>query len=145
MDFFKITAEHCAAAAKTEAACLGTAWSESQISEAAENEAYLYLAAVENGFICGVASAVFSIDSAFIVNVAVLPELRRRGIALKLLRLLEEEALKRGCIKIVLEAASRNAAAIALYERRGFKRTGMRKGLFPKSGDDGVVMVKELV
>ena len=140
MRYSKLTAEHCAAAAETEAACLDTAWSEGQIREALNNEAYLYMIALEMDRLCGIVSVLLSSENAFLVNIAVGEAYRRRGVARELLRRAEEEAVKRGCGSVTLEVASKNANAIALYESAGYFKIGTRRGLY--TDDDGVVMEK---
>lgn len=52
------------------------------------------------------------------------PGLRGQGVASALLRRLETEALARGCRHFVLETGYLQAAAIALYERFGYRRRG---------------------
>jgi putative acetyltransferase len=52
------------------------------------------------------------------------PAFRGQGIAGRLLSFLESEARSRGCQQFVLETGFRQVAAIALYERFGYKRCG---------------------
>jgi putative acetyltransferase len=52
------------------------------------------------------------------------PGFRGRGIAGRLLTFLESEARSRGCRQFMLETGFRQAEAIALYERLGYKRCG---------------------
>lgn len=52
------------------------------------------------------------------------PGQRGQGIASALLQRLEAEALARGCRQFVLETGYLQAAAIALYERFGYRRCG---------------------
>lgn len=145
MKFFEITSDYIAAAALTEAACLDTAWSEKQIAEAMSDSNTLYLAAVKDGVLCGIASCVFSKYEAMIENLAVLKEYRRLGVATQLLQIIEKEARNRNLEQLSLEVASRNLAAVALYERTGYKKVGVRKGFYSKQKDDALVMIKEIL
>jgi len=145
MIFFEITDDYIAAAALTEAAYLDTAWSEKQIKEAMLNGDTMYLVAVKDNILCGVASCVFSMYEAMIENLAVSEEYRRFGIATELLRLIETEAKHRELEQLSLEVASKNTAAIALYESRGYKKAGIRKGFYSKQKDDALVMIKEIL
>lgn len=144
MEFGRIKDIHITAAAELEAACLDTAWSAAQIKDAANREDTLYLTATEGEELCAVASCVFSAFEGMIENVATAPTHRRKSAAEGLLQLIEAEAKARGLEQLSLEVASRNAAAIALYTKAGFKTAGIRKGFYRRQNDDALVMIKEL-
>jgi ribosomal-protein-alanine N-acetyltransferase len=74
-----------------------------------------------------------------IMNVAVDPDVRRRGLGTALLtRLLErvddEDA------RYTLEVRRSNGGAIALYERFGFLVAGLRRRYYQDNGEDALVM-----
>ena len=144
MKFEKISEKYIAAAALTEAAYLDTAWSEKQIREASERNDTLYLIATEDKELCAIISCVFSLFEGMIENLAVKETHRRRGVAVGLISMVEKEAKKRGLEQLSLEVASRNSAAIALYENAGFVIAGRRKGFYRKQNDDALVMIKEI-
>ncbi|MBQ3081627.1 MAG: ribosomal protein S18-alanine N-acetyltransferase [Clostridia bacterium] len=144
MEFSRISEKYIAAAALTEAAYLDTAWSENQIREALERDDTLYLIATENGELCAVLSCVFSLYEGMIENLAVDENHRRKGAALGLISLAEAEAICRNAEQLSLEVASRNAAAVSLYEKAGFVKAGIRKGFYRKQNDDAIVMIKEI-
>jgi [ribosomal protein S18]-alanine N-acetyltransferase len=85
------------------------------------------------------------VDAWHVMNVAVAPGLRRRGIATRLLeelfRLTEGDS-RRG---YTLEVRVSNLHAIALYERLGFHRTGIRRGYYTDNREDAVIMWKDPV
>jgi ribosomal-protein-alanine N-acetyltransferase len=74
-----------------------------------------------------------------LMNVAVEPDRRREGTARALLERLFEDADKPG-EQYTLEVRPSNAAAIALYERFGFKRAGLRKGYYHDNKEDALIM-----
>jgi len=74
-----------------------------------------------------------------LMNIAVEPERRREGIAGALLRRLFDEADKPG-EQYTLEVRPSNEGAIALYERFGFKRAGLRKGYYHDNKEDALIM-----
>ena len=74
-----------------------------------------------------------------VMNVAVEPSRRREGIARALLNHLFDEADKPG-EQYTLEVRPSNAGAIALYERFGFKRAGLRKGYYHDNKEDALIM-----
>jgi [ribosomal protein S18]-alanine N-acetyltransferase len=73
-----------------------------------------------------------------LMNIAVDPPLRRRGIASALLA---ELVGRIGAAEpITLEVRPSNAGAIALYERFGFRAAGLRPGYYRDTGEDAVIM-----
>jgi ribosomal-protein-alanine N-acetyltransferase len=73
-----------------------------------------------------------------LMNVAVDPDARRRGIGR---RLLEEMIARAGSEQpFTLEVRTSNAAAIALYERFGFRSAGTRARYYRDTGEDAVIM-----
>jgi ribosomal protein S18 acetylase RimI-like enzyme len=64
-------------------------------------------------------------DTVTLFGMYVAPRGRGRGVGEALVRAVLEEARRRERPEVILEVASNNAPAIALYERCGFVRTGM--------------------
>ena len=73
-----------------------------------------------------------------VMNVAVDPQRRRRGIATALIsRVLERVG---GDAQLTLEVRRSNAGAITLYERFGFRSAGVRRRYYQDNGEDAIVM-----
>jgi len=81
----------------------------------------------------GFALALALGEEAEIVSLGVLPEHRRRGIGSALLDAICGEARSRGAARVVLEMASDNEAASALYARRGFRVVGLRRNYYRRT------------
>jgi ribosomal protein S18 acetylase RimI-like enzyme len=77
-------------------------------------------------------------DEAELLNLAVDPASRRRGVASALLAALEREATG----QLFLEVAEPNVPAIALYEHHGWVRNGVRKGYYRHGLINAIVMQK---
>ena len=77
-------------------------------------------------------------DEAEILNIAVDPAFRRRGVASALLTRVCEHA--RGTI--FLEVAEPNSPAIALYRKHGWEDAGLRAGYYDHGIVNAVVMKK---
>jgi ribosomal protein S18 acetylase RimI-like enzyme len=77
-------------------------------------------------------------DEAEILNIAVDPAFRRRGVASALLTTLSEQAHG----TIFLEVAEPNLPAIALYRKHGWEQAGMRPGYYDHGIVNAVVMKK---
>src|ERR1700733_11477371 len=73
-----------------------------------------------------------------LMNLAVDPPVRRRGLA----GLLLEELIARvsPAEPITLEVRPSNGAAIALYKRFGFHAAGLRPGYYRDTGEDALIM-----
>lgn len=71
-----------------------------------------------------------------ILNLAVAPEYRRRGIGRQLLRTL----LASHPGSVFLEVRASNAAACAFYQSAGFEPVGRRPGYYDSPLEDAVVM-----
>ncbi|HTX49784.1 MAG TPA: N-acetyltransferase, partial [Caulobacteraceae bacterium] len=80
--------------------------------------------------------------SAYLCNIAVDPDFRRRGIARAATLFLLEEA--KGCARIDLVTHPENAAAIALYHSLGFAIQSHEEDYFG-DGEPRVVMLRPLV
>ena len=68
-----------------------------------------------------------------LLNIAVAPEFRRRGVARELLA-----ALPGG--RIFIEVRASNMAARGLYESAGFRQVGVRRRYYHSPVEDGIVM-----
>jgi ribosomal protein S18 acetylase RimI-like enzyme len=83
---------------------------------------FLRMVAINSGQSVG--GVWFWIDSenkqAFLYNITILPQYRRRGFASDALMLIEEIAREAGCATLGLNVFSSNSEAIALYSRVGF-------------------------
>ncbi|MBC7950681.1 MAG: GNAT family N-acetyltransferase [Rhodospirillaceae bacterium] len=77
-----------------------------------------------------------------ILTIAVLPPWRRAGLGGRLLDAALDASRAAGAEFMFLEAAVDNIAALALYEKREFRRVGLRKGYY--AGKDAVVMRRDL-
>lgn len=84
------------------------------------------------------------IDEIHVLNVAVDPVARRRGIARLLLAELLERGRARGLSMATLEVRRSNEPALALYEGLGFRNVGVRKGYYVEEREDAIVMTMDL-
>lgn len=101
------------------------------------NPGALVLAAVDRTGLLGKAVALFRAGSgvARLYSIAVDDAARGRGIAKALLRAVERGARARGCMRLRLEVAQKNAGAIALYEKLGYRRFGAYPGFYEDGAD----------
>ena len=85
------------------------------------------------------------VDAWHVMNVAVAPTHRRRGIATSLLEKLFDVTAGRGRRGYTLEVRVSNTHAIQLYERLGFQGRGIRRGYYTDNREDALIMWKDPV
>jgi ribosomal-protein-alanine acetyltransferase len=81
------------------------------------------LLAETGGNVAGFILAELAPDEGHIITLDVLEEYRRQGIGSILLEAAEKEAASRGVKRMVLETATTNKAAIALWKKHGYRET----------------------
>jgi [ribosomal protein S18]-alanine N-acetyltransferase len=83
-------------------------------------------------------------DEVHILNVAVEPEHRRKGIARMLMAEAEKRAGQANAALMTLEVRRSNQAALDLYREFDYRAVGVRPNYYVDEGEDAIVMVKEL-
>lgn len=78
----------------------------------------------------GFAVVQVAADQADLLTFGVIPGLRRRGLAHRLLHGTLAHAAAKGARTMFLEVAENNLAALALYRRHGFETVGRREGYY---------------
>jgi [ribosomal protein S18]-alanine N-acetyltransferase len=96
------------------------------------------LAAVENGAVVGYLVCSKYDRVWHLMNIAVDPAVRNRGLGRRLLEALFERAGQDE--SYTLEVRTSNAPAIALYEHYGFRSAGMRPRYYQDTGEDAMIM-----
>lgn len=140
MKIIKMTEAHAQSLAELDKICFSVPWSENSFREEAENALAKYFVAEDNGKIIGYSGVWCVQDEGQITNIAVLPEYRRQGVASKLLEHLVNEC--RELSQLVLEVRESNSGALALYEKYGFKKVGMRKNFYHSPTENAIIMIR---
>ena len=135
--------EHIPQIARLEQVCFSAPWSETMLEEALfDPQASFLVAEDEEGGVVGYAGLHVVLDEGYIDNVAVEPDARKHGVASALL----DVYCRFGGANLAfltLEVRSSNAPAIALYEKHGFQRAGLRPGYYQHPREDAVIMTRE--
>ena len=79
-------------------------------------------------------------DQAHINNLAVRPDLRRRGLGSQLLEAVISEVQQLGADTLTLEVRRSNVAAQRLYLRAGFREEAVRKSYYTQPVEDALVL-----
>jgi [ribosomal protein S18]-alanine N-acetyltransferase len=103
-----------------------------------------YLVAVDGDELVGYAGLIAYPDEAHIATIGVTTARQGEGIGGTLLDALLAEADRRSPV-VLLEVRSTDEATQGLYRRRGFTPIGVRPNYYPLSGEDAVVMRRELL
>lgn len=135
-----MTADHVPQIAELEKLCFSDAWSEKSIASELENELALWLVAVDGDTVAGYIGSQTVLGEADMMNVAVAPEYRRRGIARKLV---EELISRLNAHSLTLEVRVSNENARRLYDSMGFQQVGLRKKYYEKPREDALILRKE--
>ncbi len=117
-----------------------TPWSYEAFEENFFNLYSVYVLAETEDKIIGFGGMQVIFDEAHVMNVAVLSDFRRQGVADSMLKLMQKEAKERGASIMFLEVRSSNAPARALYEKNGFTAAGVRKKYYSDNGEDAIIM-----
>jgi ribosomal-protein-alanine N-acetyltransferase len=96
------------------------------------------------GEVVGFAVASLVAPEAELENIAVDPEVQRRGIGRQLLSQLVKHLRHAGIETLHLEVRISNSAAIGLYKSLGFNETGRRPRYYSDPVEDAVLMTCEL-
>ena len=84
-----------------------------------------------------------------LLNLSVIPDVRRQGLGRALLRRFIDDARRLGALQLFLEVRESNVAAIVLYETEGFARVARRERYYPPAfpgarREDALVMRRAL-
>lgn len=124
-----------------ERAVFTDAWTEAGL--AAAIGPYTLVAESESELV-GYLFARLAADEAEILNVAVYPEHRRRGVAAGLVHTSLDALRRAGARSVYLEVRESNEAARAFYNTLGFIEAGRRPRYYRRPVEDAVVMKREM-
>lgn len=139
----RMTSDHVSQVAQLEAICFSDPWSEKSVASELSNPLSLWLVAEVDGQVAGYIGSQSVPPESDVMNVAVDPSYRRRGIAQALVTALVEQLQAAGNNSLTLEVRASNSAAIALYEKMGFAQIGLRKNYYRNPKEDALILRKD--
>ena len=143
IEIVKMTHVHVPQIAEIEKLCFSDPWSEKSISSELDSRISLWLVAMDGDTVAGYVGSQSVLDGADMMNVAVHPEFRRRGIARDLVNALVDALKEKGIKSLTLEVRQSNEAAIALYEQLGFLQVGLRPNYYRNPKENALILRKE--
>lgn len=123
-----------------ELACFPDPWSESGLASALEPPHGWGLLAEGGQGVLGYLIGRDVGGSGEILNLAIAPGARRRGLGRTLLEQGLAAMTARGVTEVFLEVRASNAAALALYQRAGFRVVGVRRRYYRSPSEDALVL-----
>ena len=100
-------------------------------------------AAPPAGAVIGFCDYWLVVDEVHVLAIATHPDRRRAGVGGRLLAHALDDGRRAGCTRATLEVRRRNAPAIALYERAGFRTVHVRARYYQDNLEDALVMLRD--
>lgn len=137
----ELTADHLDAVAAIESVSSDLPWSRSLfagelVMPVSERH---WLVALAGADVVGFGGMMLVGEDAHLMNIAVEPSLRRRGLAQRLLAQLIVDVVEMGARHLTLEVRTDNIGALRLYERFGFAQAGVRPNYYAKGIDAAIL------
>jgi ribosomal-protein-alanine N-acetyltransferase len=120
--------------------CFSDPWSALAFEELLRFPLTVALVAERDGELGGYLISRAVAEEAEILNLAVAPEERRHGLGSRLLEAGLSALAEAGARQVWLEVRESNAAAQALYRRRGFTAAGRRARYYKNPVEDALVL-----
>ena len=138
-----MTTDHVSSVAGLEKLCFADPWSENSVASELNNPLSLWLVALDGENVVGYIGSQTVMGETDMMNVAVHPEHRRRGIARALIEALVVALRERESSCLTLEVRASNEPAIALYSDLGFGEVGRRRNYYRNPKEDALILRKE--
>lgn len=139
--FRRLTAADADAMAALERACFSLPWDGRQCRNAFDQPAFAAFGSWDARELLAYVSIYHVRPEMEILNVAVMPQERRKGIGRRIMHLVLQAAVKMGMQRATLEVREGNLAALALYKSLGFCQCGKRPHYYPDNGEDALIHV----
>ncbi len=141
--FTQMRPEHVEQIAQLEKQYFSSPWDARSIASELKNDLSLWLVALEDDCVVGYIGSQTVCGETDMMNVAVQPDYRRRGVGQILVEQLIAELKNRGSSALSLEVRISNQAAIALYTKLGFRQVGCRPNYYRAPKEDALILRKE--
>ena len=135
---------HVRQIAELERLCFHDPWSENSIASELGNRLSVWLVALDEDKVVGYVGSQTVIDETDMMNIAVHPDYRNRGVATALIVELTQQLRMRGSKGLMLEVRESNSSAISLYDKHGFLQVGCRRNYYRNPRENALILRKEL-
>lgn len=122
-----------------------SAWSQSDfLYEILHNDFSFNYVLENHGHIVGYIGVWIMYEQSQITTIGVDQAYQRQGFGQLMMNTAIDIACQQGCETMSLEVRVSNQKAIALYEKLGFQKVGIRKDYYQDNHEDAYLMVKKL-
>ena len=143
MEYCLMNESHVASIAELEKICFSNPWNEDAIGSELNNPLSCWLVAMDGEKLTGYVGSQSVLGWADMMNLAVHPDYRRKGIGEKLVNELVIRLKEQRVNCLTLEVRVSNRSAIALYEKLGFVEVGRRPNYYFRPKEDALILRKE--
>jgi len=123
-------------------------WAEESVLSFLDDEAHrICFAATEDEEgvnVVGYLALQFVCDEAEICNIAVRPAFRGCGVGGMLIDRAVDFCARKAVNALHLEVRTHNTPAVKLYEKKGFRQVGLRRGYYEDSGEDALLFARPI-
>ena len=134
---------HVCQIAELEKLCFNDPWSEKSIASELDNRLSCWLVALDGDTVIGYVGSQTVLGETDMMNIAVHPDYRNKGIATDLIEGLIETLTKQGSHSLMLEVRATNEPEKNLYNKLGFEVVGIRKNYYRNPKEDALILRKE--
>ena len=143
IEYVLMNESHILPIAELEKCCFSDPWSVNSITSELNNPLSLWVVAVDGEKLVGYVGSQSVLGWADMMNLAVAPEFRRKGIGEELVNQLIDHLQNNDVSCLTLEVRSSNEPAITLYEKMGFCEVGRRPNYYHNPKEDALILRKE--
>ena len=129
--------------AEIERQCFSKPWTEEELEKCFGLENYRFFVSETASGAVGYVGIAKCADEGDVITLAVLPEYRRQGMALKLMETVLGYAEREGVNCLFLEVRVSNIPARTLYEKLGFRTVGLRPDYYEAPRENALLMKYE--
>ncbi|WP_028575204.1 ribosomal protein S18-alanine N-acetyltransferase [Desulfonatronovibrio hydrogenovorans] len=127
-----------------ERSCFAQPWTREQYEKFLDHQGFKVLGIFRGQNLTAYLSLVMVGDEAEILNLAVSPQSRRKGLGKKLVSEAIQACSLQGIGQIFLEVRPSNGPALGLYTGLGFRVVGRRKAYYPDNHEDALILGLEI-
>jgi ribosomal-protein-alanine N-acetyltransferase len=133
------------AVAALEAECFTNPWTREMLARELHQStvARVYALRLPGYRVAAFCACWLLVDELHINTIAVHPDVRRQGLASRLMEHLLAAAATEGAERAILEVRRSNVPAQRLYERLGFRVTGVRRNYYTQPEEDALLLTRE--
>jgi ribosomal-protein-alanine N-acetyltransferase len=143
-EFFKLEEQDVGRILELERRCFTYPWDEKQYAVGLKHGAFHVFGLQGPQGLAAYISFTVAADEMEVLNIAVQPELRRFGLASRLLRITLGIARNMGAKRGFLDVRETNVPAQKLYGKFGFKQVGVRRKYYPDTREDAWTMFLDM-